>query len=481
MTTQQRASFRDPEGRVFFRDSRVFRALNAAGESSLRHTMGSAAVGRFLQTGAIVETRFLPPDEVERLLHDPDLQALLADFECRGMAEHAAAPFPSYPHEWAPEMLHAAGELTLDLACGLLADGIGLKDATPTNVMFWGPKPVFLDVLSFEKRDPCDPTWLPYAQFVRMFLLPLLVNGTYGIPSNQIFMTRNDGLQPEDAYRMLGTLDRLKPRILPLISLPVWLGKRSASASPQLYQPRRLKNAEQAQYIMNSLLRRQKRALERLRPKAHRESTWSDYAEGNNNYSSAQAVAKVTLVRRALEEIRPADVLDIGCNTGIFSQLAAEAGARVVAADFDPVVVGQLWTVAKRKNAAILPLVVNIARPTPALGWLNGESRSFLDRATGAFDVVMMLALLHHLIVTERIPLPEIFELARRLTKKWLIIEYVAPADSMFQVLTRGRAHLHDGFNQSTFEAVAARYFRIVRSEQIPGAERRLYVMEIPD
>jgi hypothetical protein len=162
----------------------------------------------------------------------------------------------------------------------------------------------------------------------------------------------------------------------------------------------------------------------------------------------------------------------------VFSFLAAESGARVVSVDYDPVVVGELWRKAAERKADILPLVVNIARPTPAVGWANRECRSFLDRAQGAFEAVLMLALVHHLIVTERVPLPEIFQTARDMTRRWLIIEYVDPTDSMFVRLTRGRAHLHRDLNPQSFEAAAQNFFRIVKSEQVPGAERRLYLLE---
>jgi SAM-dependent methyltransferase len=431
----------------------------------------------FFASGSIVGTRILEPPERRALLADSGIAALLEGMDCPAVAEHDHAPFPSYPHEWAPEMLHAAAGLTIDLALAGLSDGIGLKDATPANIMFWGPKPVFLDVLSFETRAPNDPTWLPYAQFVRTFLLPLLVNRRFGVPLSQIFTTRRDGLEPEEVYPLLGPLARLHPGNLALVSFPVWFGKRSAQ-STALYKPRLLKNTEQAQYILQSLLRRQRRALHRLRPAEDRTSTWSTYTEGNNNYSSTQADAKLDAVRRMLAEVRPGSVLDVGCNTGVFSLLAAESGARVVSVDYDPVVIGRLWKAAARRNLPILPLVVNLARPTPALGWSNSECRSFLDRATGAFDAVLMLALLHHLIVTERVPLSEIFALARRITRRWIIVEYVAPTDSMFTRLTRGRDDLHQGLNQSVFEEAARRHFRIARSEQVPGADRRLYLLE---
>jgi len=472
----EQASFRDPAGRLFFYQGRVIRALNVSGAASLEEVWQAAE--KSLKSAAIVSTRFLDPAESKELLADPSL-AFLKDLGVAALVEHEPAPFANYPHEWPPEMLHAAGALTMRLARNLLKAGIGVKDATPTNVMFWGSKPVFLDVLSFEKRDPHDPTWLPNAQFVRNFLLPLLVNRRYGIPLNEIFLARRDGLEPEEVYPLLRPLQRLNPQLFSLVSFPVWFGKRSAE-SQTLYKPRLLKNAEQAQFVLDAMLKRQERALDRVRPKTGRESSWSDYMTGNNNYSSGGFDAKVSFVRDCLATNRPAKVLDIGCNTGVFSMLAAEQGASVVSVDYDPVVIGNLWRVAQEKQANVLPLVVNLGRPSPALGWSNGECRSFLDRATGAFDAIFMLALIHHLLVSERVPLPQIFEMARRLTKKWLIVEYVGPSDSMFVRLTRGRGHLHEDYNQKVFEETALRYFRIVRSEEVTGSDRRLYLMEVP-
>jgi SAM-dependent methyltransferase len=476
--TPTHASFRDPEGRLFRYGDRILRALNSSGEASLRHVLNSSRFQALFTKGSIVGTRFLPPAEAGPVTGAPEVAPVLQDMSAPTLVEHEPAPFASYPQEWAPEMLHAGAMLTIQLARTGLAEGIGIKDATPSNVMFWGPRPVFLDVLSFEQRDPHDPTWLPYAQFARTFLLPLAVNLRFKIPLGQIFTTRRDGLEPEEVYPLLGAAERLRPPFFSLVSMPVWLAKRSQK-DQGIYQPRQLKNAEQARFILDSLLRRQERLLKRLRPPAAVDSKWSGYMDmEGNNYSAGQQGAKQDFVRNALAETRPASVLDVGCNTGAFSLLAAEQGARVVAVDYDPVVIGRVWRAAKEKKADILPLVVNLAQPTPALGWANRECRSFLDRASGAFDMVFMLALIHHLLVTDRIPLPEIFETARRMTKRWVILEFIAPDDSMFQRLTRGRAHLHQDLNREVFEAAARRYFRIVRTEWLPGSKRHIYLLE---
>jgi 2-polyprenyl-3-methyl-5-hydroxy-6-metoxy-1,4-benzoquinol methylase len=391
--------------------------------------------------------------------------------------EHERIPFPSYPYEWAPEMLWAAGGLTLDLAQASLADGFGLKDATPYNVLYRGSEPVFVDVASFEPRAPGDPIWNPYGQFVRTFLLPLLVNRHWGVPLGDTFVTHRDGLEPQEVYRLTSALQRFRPRMLSLVCMPTWLRGKARAEGQQLYRSRILEDAEKARFILESLLKQLRRALDSLKPPVQKQSVWSDYM-ATHSYSGSAFAAKEQFVEQALREFKPARVLDVGANTGHFSARAAKAGAAVVALDIDPACVGTIWLQARAQQLNILPLVIDLARPTPALGWRNSECPSFLERAVGAFDGVLMLAVLHHLLVTERIPLEEVLRLASELTTSLLVIEFVDPKDEMFRQLTRGREELHAFLNEAVFEQACAAHFDIVRSLPLPGTQRRLYCLK---
>ncbi len=216
-------------------------------------------------------------------------------------------------------------------------------------------------------------------------------------------------------------------------------------------------------------------------PAANRKSNWSDYLESNNNYSAAHFAEKQAFVRDALAEFAPKRVLDAGCNTGHFSVLAARSGADVTAIDSDPVVVGALWRLASRENLPILPLVVNLARPTPATGWNNRETPSFLERARGHFDAVLMLALIHHLLVSERIPLDSLLDLAADLVSRSpagiVLVEFIAPEDSMFQRLVSGRDELYRHLTREHFETTARRRFHIARTQHCEGTHRWLYLL----
>jgi SAM-dependent methyltransferase len=194
-------------------------------------------------------------------------------------------------------------------------------------------------------------------------------------------------------------------------------------------------------------------------------------------YTGDQFAAKARFVETSLEQCAPGTLLDIGCNNGFFSLMGAKNGARVVSIDSDPVVVGHLWKESSAKKLDILPLVADISRPSPGLGWRNRECPPLLERMQGRFDMVLMLALVHHLLVTERIPLPEIVDLASELSTQYAIVEYIGPGDPMFQRLTRGRDALHQSLNEEVFEQVWKTRFEILNSAEIPNSGRKLYLL----
>ncbi len=452
-------SFRDPGGSVIRWNNRILRAVNSRSASDLEAFLATKTARSAMEAGKLVRSVRISPAEYPWI-----------ETDC--LLEHERIPFASYPYEWPAEMLYAAGELTLELARAAVAEGFRMKDATPYNVLFRGSDPVFIDVLSFEPRDPGESAWLAYAQFVRTFLLPLLAAQHFDLPVDRALAGSRDGLEPEVVYRWAGPVQRLLPPFLSLVSIPKWLKGRETA---ETYRRDSSASPEKAQFIVEGILKSCERQLRSLEPK-ERDSQWSGYLEHKSLYSSEQLAQKETFVREALDLAKPRNVLDVGANEGHFSFLAANHGASVVSIDSDAAVVGSIWRRANRERASVLPLVVDLTRPTPAVGWRNQECESFLDRARGSFDMVMMLAVLHHIVVTERVPLEEVFSLAAEISRDYLLIEFVGSDDPMFQRIVRGRDDLYTGITQARFEAAAARTFDLVRTKRIDGLHRWLYL-----
>lgn len=466
------SSFRDPGGRLIRHENRVLRLVTDASLAQLRGFLDSIEGREAVERGDVISSVFLT---------DGERASLQGQFQVNGqqseavaaIVEHPLIWFPSYPYEWPAEMLHSAAQLTIDLARRLGPAGFWLKDATPSNILFRGTRPIFVDVLSFEKRPPCDSIWRAYAQFVRTFLLPLLSWRKFRIPPGWILLARRDGLEPEEMARWLGPVEQFFPPALSLATLPSWLSGVSSEAT---YRTRPAGSAEKAEFIFERLINGLARQVRRLAPPQPR-SRWSGYLNTQQHYGEAQFRFKEEFTLRVLRETHPTTVLDVGSNTGHFSLMAAREGASVVAIDSDPASAGLAWRAASAEGLDVQSLAVDLARPTPATGWMNSECPSFLERAEGKFDLVLMLAVVHHLIVSERVPLADILALVARLTRCWLLIEYVDPADPMFVRIARGRDALHKDLNRANFETACRKRFDIVHSEPIEGTQRRLYLL----
>jgi SAM-dependent methyltransferase len=467
------ASFRDPGGFCFREERRFFRAVSPESYDEITPFLNSRTVQELTSRHKLVSSRQLDPSEGEALFRRDDFRRLAGGRPVGAVFEHQRIEFASYPYEWPPEMLYTAGQLTLELAQSCLAEGYSLKDASPYNILFQGSTPIFIDLLSFERRDPCDPIWNPYAQFCRNFPLPLLAHKAWGIRLADIFNTRRDGVDPAELYRLCSPLQKLMRPFLTLISMPTWLSRKTADNG--VYRSRLLKNPEKARFILNSSFSRLRRALQRVRPEG-KKSFWAHYPE-SHSYSDNAFKNKEDFLRSFMQEAQPRRVLDIGANTGHFSTLAARENAAVVSIDSDSSCIGELWKKAELEKLNILPLIVDFSRPSGAQGWRNREQATFLERARGAFDAVLMFGVLHHLLVTERVPLEEILDLAAELTSRWLLIEYVAPSDKMFQTIARGRDARHAGLTESFFEANCGKAFSLVRSQRLPGMDRTLYLL----
>jgi len=466
----QALSFRDPDGFVLRDQGRILRVVAAAKAEQTRSLLASPWMQKLMAEGAVPRTVDLPQPPSQGLGPQSNLEQ-----QARVWLEHEELAFPVYPHEITALQLHDAGALTLRLAIEAAEQGWVLKDASAWNVLYSQGRPVFVDFLSFDREEPSG-TWVAYGQFVRHFLLPLLVYRHLGITPSEVFLTNRDGLTPERVSGLLSGLRLLSPTAFELVTLPKWLSRSGSRriAADAAREPRRFA-PEVARSILLRTLRRLQRMLEGLRPDVgNLQSTWAAYEEERGHYSEPDLVAKREFVRQHLGDSQT--VLDLGCNAGEFSLLAAEGGRKVLATDADHAALLRLHARVAGGRAAITPMLLNIARPTPAIGWENREVGSFLERATGQFDCVLVLGLLHHLLVSERASLPMLMDLLDRLNPKRIILEWVDPQDPRFRQLAGLNAALYRGLAAAQMEAYLANKFRLVAKAPLPSAARVMYL-----
>jgi SAM-dependent methyltransferase len=460
-------SFRDPSGFVFEYGHHIYRAVDDRVLAIWKNLSASGAAGAWMRAGMLVGTRTVSDAVTEAALRAVAPAA-------GGFLQHARVPVISYPYEWSPTMLADAGRLTLKLQIALLTHGLALKDATAYNVQFVGAQPVFIDLPSIEAPARAD-LWYALGQFQRMFTQPLLLHRRRGVSLRGYFLNCLDGAAPEDIVGQFSRWERMLPGVFFDVTLPAWLAARAAR-QPEAPSAFRSGEAEseskrrvQAQ-VWN--LRRVDKKLARLAKPKKAGSAWSGYTDACG-YSAAATAGKSDAIRDFLRQARPATVLDVGCNTGHYALLAARSGARVIAIDQDLACVDAVYRRARADRAAVLPLCVDLANPSPAIGFLNRERAAFLERA--ASDCVLALAVLHHLHVTANLPLTGIRDLFEVVARKYLVLEFVPQRDPMFARLTRFRAETFPDYSlQRCLEVFGAR-FDLIRQTPVADTGRTLH------
>jgi ribosomal protein L11 methylase PrmA len=202
---------------------------------------------------------------------------------------------------------------------------------------------------------------------------------------------------------------------------------------------------------------------------------WGDYYD-TTNYTSEAFEHKKTLVDDFLKQIQPAGVWDMGANTGEFSRLASQRDIPTIAFDIDPGAVENAYIECRaREDKHLLPLILDLTNPSPSIGWDLNERSSLLER--GPTDMILALALIHHLAIGNNVPFEHLASFFSGLCK-WLVIEFVPKSDTQVQRMLATRVDIFSNYTVDAFDIAFKEKYKIVRSEAIRGSERRLYLME---
>ncbi len=452
--TRVPGSFRDPSGFLFVREGTLFRQINAPYRPHYDHLMTGGLYAALTDAGLLVRHT-----EVDIPPADPAISYKVIRPE--------RVPFISYPYEWCFGELKAAALATLKIQKTAAEFGMILKDASAYNIQFIDGKPVLIDTLSFEKLDGWTP-WIAYKQFCQHFLAPLLLVALKDFRLAQLSRLFIDGVPLDLASRLLPRTTRLRPGIAAHIHAHAWSQKRYAEKRVQV-RKRPLSRAAYFGLIesLESLVRKTEFRL--------KETEWCDYYD-KTNYSDRAFELKKKIIEGCLDEVRPENVWDMGANTGVFSRLASLRGIPTVAFDIDFIAVELNYReVRANKETRILPLVLDLTNPSPALGWAHAERASLVER--GRTDTVLALALIHHLAISNNLPFEKIAAFFHAIGRS-LIIEFVPKSDSQVQKLLATREDIFTDYTQPAFEREFGRFFSLEKAVPIEGSERTIYLMK---
>ena len=379
--------------------------------------------------------------------------------------------FISYPYEWSFSQLKEAALLTLELQSRALDAGMRLKDASAYNIQFDAGRPILIDTLSFESAPPTQP-WPAYRQFCEHFLAPLALIAHRDARCGLMLRDFIDGIPLDLAAGLLPARTRLNLGLLSHLHLHAGAQRRASRQPPPAdgATKREPRISETGQRALLDSLRRTVAGL-RWEPSGH----WTEYAS-TTSYSEPATVSKGDIVREMLAAVGGATAWDVGANTGVYSALAAEAGYRVIAWDQDAGSVEAHWRrVRGDGKLPILPLICDLANPSPSIGWALEERASFLDR--GQPDVMLALALVHHLAIGNNVPLPGVARLFASMAPH-AIVEFVPKEDPMTRRLLAARRDIFEHYTVEGFREAFGGSFNIVRETAVADSPRTLFLLE---
>lgn len=461
MMKPEAASFRDPAGRIYHLDGRVFRTISKNAVSEFEAVQQNSALQNLIEDKKVVPS-----------LHAEGVALPADDAGIGKIVEHPSLPFISYPYEWSFSLLKAAALHHLDLQIALLPAGVSLSDATSYNIQFNGPRPIFIDALSFTHYNEGD-YWLAHRQFCEQFLNPLLMHALVGVSHNDLFRGSLEGLPTTTLANLIPFSKRFSWNVFSHVTLPARMQKRGDQATDQAAKATSRPLPRNA-YL--GMLHQLRQWIAKLKIDGIKETVWGDY-EKNNSYCSSDADAKERLIAEFADTYRPNLMADLGCNSGAYSEIALKNGAKkVIGFDADHGALEAAYARAVANKLDFLPLFQDAANPSPDQGWNGHERASFTQRAA-KMDGLVALAFVHHIAIGRNIPLEKFTEWICNIAPRG-IVEFVPKEDPMVGALLRLRRDIFPDYTLENFKSLISRHAKIVKSEQVTQTGRVLITFD---
>jgi hypothetical protein len=446
------ASFRDPSGFVFVQDGVMYRKIEPLYMEQYKHLMTSGLYKTLIGAKLMVAHEEIEPE-------DTDETGLVIRPE--------QVPYISYPYEWCFEQYRDAALTTLRVQSLAIKFGMTLKDASAYNIQFINSSPKLIAPLSFDRYT--EVPWAAYGQFCRHFLAPLLLMAHIDTRLAKMMQTYIDGIPVDLADSLL----RGKG------GFAAWQHIHLHAMAITAYGQNGKKEGKPVQFAMKktllvSIIDSLTRIVKGLKPK-NKITEWGDYYQATN-YNEEAATHKESLVKQFLGKAAPVSLVwDLGANDGRYSRCALDYRANVIAFDIDPAAVSRNYLETRKTGAEMLPLLLDLTCPSPAIGFANNERKTIAGRRKP--DVILMLAVIHHLAISNNLPLQLIAEWLASLCK-YLIIEFVPKEDSQVQILLKTRVDIFPGYTIAGFESAFTRYFLLREKISIEQSRRTLYLFQ---
>ncbi len=448
------ASFRDPSGFLFRHEGVLYRQINKVYADDFKILNESGLYERLVGKNLLIP-------------HTEATMDLTQTGQAHCIIQPELVPFISYPYEWSFSQLKDAALSTLRIQKIALKKGMTLKDASAYNIQFHHGKPLLIDTLSFTAYNEGEP-WVAYRQFCQHFLAPLALMALKDVRLGALLRSGIDGIHLDLAATLLPLRSKLNTGLL------MHLHAHASSQKKHEDRQESGKGTTVSSKALLGIIDSLRGTIKKLEWKPSG-TEWGTYYS-DTNYSDDSLSRKRDLVKQLLSQTDAKSVWDLGANNGFFSRVASDQSLATLAFDIDPTAVENNWREVKDKGEEnILPLLMDLTNPSPDLGWDHAERTSFLGR--GPADAVFALALIHHLAISNNVPLPLLANFFAK-AGRWLIIEFVPKSDSQVKRLLATREDVFPDYTKDGFEKAFCEVFEIVSAETIEGSERTLYLLK---
>ena len=450
------SSFRDPSGYVFL-DNKVLKRVVLPKYFTQYHALKkSGFYQKAMQHGLLI-----PHTESKS---EKDSIELIPE----------EIPFISYPYEWSFNQLKDAALHTLKLQKYAVNNGFVLKDASAFNIAFHHGKTIFIDTLSFDFYTQDSP-WKAFKMFVQHFLSPLVLAYYHGASILKLLQTHIDGIPLSLTSSLLPWKSKLSPMIYTNIHL---LAKAE------------LKYINQTGKKFNEVKVKKERHLNHLDAlysfiqglKINQQTEWGNYYD-NIHYNDTSLTFKKNQISEWVSYLGVKTVVDVGGNDGTMVRSFHNNLDFAIVGDIDENAVDLNYQKIKEQMGSnIIPLLLDILQPTPALGFNSKERFSIIKRLSKLNpDLTLALALVHHISLSGNVPFLKTAEFFARFSN-YLIIEFPNRDDDMVQLLLNQKRDFKnhfDFYSVENFEKDFGVFFEIKKRVPIPKSNRILYQMEI--
>jgi len=451
-------SFRDPAGKVFYEEKKVFRYVTTQGQKKYEYIKSNGILNDSIKDGYLIETREIKDEKIKSQISN-----------CKYILQHQLIDFISYPYEWSFNQLKDAALHHLNYQIYLLEKNAILIDGSAYNIQFIGTKPIFIDVLSIgEYRD--GMYWYGHKQFCENFLNPLLLSSKKEIYFNNWFKGNLEGIFTSDLNSILNFIDKLSPTIfLQVFMLNKLENKTILDPNKSSKKLKKLRNFSKKSYM--SLLYQMKKTIKKLEP-YKRKSVWENYSK-QNTYTKEEEILKIKTVKDFVLKNNFNLIADVGCNDGLYSFASLESGCKkVVGFDFDLNVVDRAYLEAKNKNHSFLPLYLDASNPSSNIGWNETERKGLKQRFN--FDGLIALAIEHHLAISKNIPLDQTIDWLTSFAPKGLI-EFVPKEDETVQSMIILKGDIFPNYTEENFIKFLGNKTKIISSTKVSSSGRKLF------